>query len=184
MKRVGVYGGSFNPCHNGHVRAALDFIIRGRLDELLVCPVYKHPYGKELADFDVRAGMCLTAFKPLRDVHVKSTEMLLYKFHGSRGLTAELLESLAPGGRYGRTDRKLVLCVGDDVGKDMASWEGFERIKNLQDAGHLEFLASSRVQEDVSSTMIRRLAKEGDPDGRLSQLVHPALLDLVSELYR
>ena len=38
MKRVGIFGGTFNPIHAGHVKAALGFIDAAELDSLLVMP--------------------------------------------------------------------------------------------------------------------------------------------------
>ena len=38
MKKVGIFGGTFNPIHAGHVKAALGFIEAAGLDRLLVIP--------------------------------------------------------------------------------------------------------------------------------------------------
>ena len=38
MKKVGIFGGTFNPVHAGHVKAALGFIEAAGLDRLLVIP--------------------------------------------------------------------------------------------------------------------------------------------------
>ncbi len=44
MKRVGIFGGTFNPIHVGHVRAALAFLQAAELDELLVIPAKTPPH--------------------------------------------------------------------------------------------------------------------------------------------
>lgn len=36
--RLGIFGGTFNPIHNGHVKAAIQFIKAASLDRLLVIP--------------------------------------------------------------------------------------------------------------------------------------------------
>ncbi len=38
MKKVGIFGGTFNPIHSGHVKAALGFIEAAGLDRLIVIP--------------------------------------------------------------------------------------------------------------------------------------------------
>ena len=38
MQRIGIYGGTFNPPHIGHIRAALAAVRTLRLDKLLVIP--------------------------------------------------------------------------------------------------------------------------------------------------
>jgi nicotinate-nucleotide adenylyltransferase len=38
MQKVGIFGGTFNPIHSGHVKAALGFIEAAGLDRLIVIP--------------------------------------------------------------------------------------------------------------------------------------------------
>ena len=38
MERIGIYGGTFNPPHIGHIRAAAFAVQELRLDKLLVIP--------------------------------------------------------------------------------------------------------------------------------------------------
>ena len=47
MRRIGVYGGSFNPPHNGHMLAAQEAMRALALDELLFVPAGTPPH-KEL----------------------------------------------------------------------------------------------------------------------------------------
>ena len=44
MKTIGVYGGSFDPVHFGHLNLALELMERCGLDEVLFCPVYCSPF--------------------------------------------------------------------------------------------------------------------------------------------
>ena len=46
MKRIGIYGGTFDPPHVGHVRAAQHALCALKLDELLVIPAGTSP-GKD-----------------------------------------------------------------------------------------------------------------------------------------
>ncbi len=50
MGRIGIYGGTFNPPHAGHVEAARQAIERLKLDKLLLIPA-GHPPHKELPDY-------------------------------------------------------------------------------------------------------------------------------------
>ena len=36
--KIGIFGGSFNPIHNGHIKMAEKFIERAELDRLIVMP--------------------------------------------------------------------------------------------------------------------------------------------------
>ena len=44
MARIGIYGGSFNPPHNGHIRAARECVERLALDRLLLVPDAAPPH--------------------------------------------------------------------------------------------------------------------------------------------
>ena len=65
MKRLGIYGGTFNPIHVGHIRAAEAFYDAMRLDELLVMPTFISPH-KEMQKGDdpsYRLEMTALAFE-------------------------------------------------------------------------------------------------------------------------
>ena len=52
QKRVAVFGGSFNPPHVAHLLAAVYALSTAPIDEVLVVPVYRHPFSKSLIDFE------------------------------------------------------------------------------------------------------------------------------------
>lgn len=43
MKKIGLFGGSFDPIHLGHVNLALQLCEVHRLDEVLFCPAFQSP---------------------------------------------------------------------------------------------------------------------------------------------
>ncbi|MCB9801348.1 MAG: nicotinate (nicotinamide) nucleotide adenylyltransferase [Pseudomonadales bacterium] len=60
-KRVALFGGAFDPVHNGHVQVA-SVVATDFIDEVWFVPVFKHPwaekYGKEvLAAYEHRVAM-------------------------------------------------------------------------------------------------------------------------------
>ena len=48
-ENVAIFGGSFNPPHVAHVLAAAYALSSAPIDQVLVVPVYQHPFAKELA---------------------------------------------------------------------------------------------------------------------------------------
>lgn len=69
IERFGIFGGTFNPPHNGHVRAARLFFEKMKLDRLLIIPDYVPPH-KKLSDCDdpsIRLEMAEAAFGSLSD---------------------------------------------------------------------------------------------------------------------
>ena len=62
--RVGIFGGTFNPVHNGHLKAAREFIRQAALDRLYVIPDRVPPH-KEITEGDdpeLRLEMTRIAF--------------------------------------------------------------------------------------------------------------------------
>ena len=51
MKKIAMFGGSFNPPHMGHLELAEKFIRELKLDKLLLIPVFTPPHktGRDMA---------------------------------------------------------------------------------------------------------------------------------------
>ena len=66
--KIGIFGGTFNPPHNGHVRLVTDFADRLGLDKVFIVPC-KRPVHKTWDDLimdDMRYDMCALAFTDKR----------------------------------------------------------------------------------------------------------------------
>ncbi|HRE90590.1 MAG TPA: nicotinate-nicotinamide nucleotide adenylyltransferase, partial [Myxococcota bacterium] len=66
-RRVALYGGSFDPPHNGHVLLATWVLSRATppLDALWLLPAAGHAFGKALTPFQTRVAMLERAFAHL-----------------------------------------------------------------------------------------------------------------------
>ncbi len=62
--RIGVFGGTFNPPHQGHKRLALEFMGRLSLDLMLIIPTYTPPHKESvgLVNGEDRLNMCRLCF--------------------------------------------------------------------------------------------------------------------------
>ena len=77
MRRIGIYGGTFAPPHNGHVAAARAFLSQMRLDYLYVIPAFLPPHKRLdfIDDPADRLRMCELAFGGIEGVDRKSTRL-------------------------------------------------------------------------------------------------------------
>jgi nicotinate-nucleotide adenylyltransferase len=121
---LGIFGGSFDPPHAGHVMLAAYALSVAPIDRLLVVPTFQHPFGKVLAAYDHRVAMCERAFAAvLTRTSVSRVEEEL----GGDSYTVRTLEELARR----MPDARFRLIVGADVLKDTSRWRAFERVKQL-----------------------------------------------------
>jgi nicotinate-nucleotide adenylyltransferase len=181
--RVAIFGGSFNPPHIAHVLAAVYVLSTEPIDEVLVVPVYKHPFSKELASFDDRLDMCRRAFEWIPRVFVASVERDL----DGESLTLRTLEHLA----VLHPDWSMRLLIGADVVNDLPKWHRFDRIAEIAPpiivgrAGVSAEGAPEAILPRASSTDVREALAVGDTE-RVQKLVPRSVLSFIAErgLYR
>jgi len=123
MTRIGIYGGTFSPPHNGHVKAAKAFMQQMWLDILYVIPTATPPHK----DMDIpvsaedRLQMTRLAFDGIEGVYVSDMEIR----RGGRSYTVDTLRELAG------EDRRLFLLCGTDMMLTLDQWREPEEIFRL-----------------------------------------------------
>jgi nicotinate-nucleotide adenylyltransferase len=167
MSALAIFGGSFDPPHVGHVLAASWVLSTAEVSELLVVPMFEHPFGKEPAPFAHRFAMCELAFRDLRRVRVSDIEARL----GGASYTVRTLDALKGAG-------ELKLIVGTDIVDDVPRWKEGHRVAELAElivvgrGGHDDGSPREIVLPEVSSTEIRvRLAQKRSVDGLVPRRV-------------
>ncbi len=124
MSRIGVFGGTFDPVHNGHLIMAQEAVARLKLDRMLFVAASR-PYHKrapELADVEHRVAMLRLATRGNRAFEVSRLEA-----DGvGPSYTVTTLESLR---RSVRGD--LFFLMGQDSLEEFTRWVKPERILQL-----------------------------------------------------
>lgn len=150
-KTIALFGGSFNPPHEGHFEMARRVARRKAIDEVWILPVYCHPFGKKMAPFSERLRLCQEMFRTLGSkVKVKDVEKKL----GGMSWTVRLIRHLKekyPGYRFS-------LILGSDAYDQRAEWKDFEEIQDLVKLIVFPRGPNSPIP-DVSSTEIRSSAQ-------------------------
>ena len=116
MERIGIYGGSFNPPHIGHVLAARYALDALCLDALLMMPASAAPHKQiETATPQQRLEMLERAIAGEEKMQVSDLEMR----RGGVSYTYETLQQLKP--LY--PDAELILCMGTDMFLCVDHWK-------------------------------------------------------------
>ena len=167
---IGLFGGSFNPIHNGHVRLAKSLLQEAALDEVwfLVSPQNPFKQDQQLLDDDKRLQLVRLALKEEPQLMASDFEFHLPKPSYTWN-TLQALEQEYP-------ERKFTLLIGGD------NWEAFDKWYRYEDIlkrypiivypreGSKVSDAKSEVSEiqivetpliNISSTQIRQRLQEG-----------------------
>ena len=198
--RVGIYGGTFSPVHNGHVAAARAFMEQMWLDILYVIPtgVTPHKDMKGDATASDRLEMCRLAFGGMEGVIVSDLEM---RREGKSYTVDTLRELYDPDGR-------LFLLMGTDMLMTLDKWREPDEIFRLcypvyvrrETDGELDAPIEEKIKSyqekygkvvrrivtpaiELSSTDVRAAVAEGFP---IEGAVPPAVADYIHThgLYR
>ncbi len=113
-KKIGIYGGTFNPPHIAHVKACEAFSKTINPDKLLVIPDFLPPHkeiagGAETCD---RLEMTRLAFSELSNAVVSDMEIT----RGGRSYTAQTLRELS------EEDTELFFLCGTDMLLSLDTW--------------------------------------------------------------
>ena len=176
--KIGIYGGSFDPVHVGHVNAALTFKEELSLDKIIVIPAYQPPHKKGLAmtPSEHRMNMCNLAFGKLEGFEVSDIEIL----RADEGYMADTVAQI----REIYPDDELYLLIGGDMLLYFQKWYAWSKItdeaviavaaRNWEDDAALEaeaavlrsYGAEVRIVpidvKEISSTAVRETVKRAD----------------------
>lgn len=173
VERVGVFGGTFDPPHVGHIAAAEAALAALQLDRV-VFVVSNVPWQKvengEVTNSADRLALVRAAVSRTEGFEVSAAEI----DRGGDSFTAETLAELAAPGR------KLYLILGSDLAPGLNTWKSPEVIRSLATVavvGRLgdrgaavppagwDWVAVRGPGIEVSSTEIRRWLMDGRPLG-------------------
>lgn len=174
MEKIGIYGGTFNPIHNGHLHLLQTALDRLRFDRVLVIPtnIPPHKVERDLASNKDRLEMVRLAVEGMDRVWVSDMEQRA-KGKSYTILTVKKLRAMFPGA-------ELTLLMGADMLLSFDRWHRWREILALaslaafaRSEGETELLerkaaelGNARVVRveplPMSSTMIREMIRRGE----------------------
>jgi len=162
--RIGIYGGSFDPVHYGHLNLARTAIADLALDRLIVMPANVSPFKTDSAPVGTplydRVARLKAVFADVGNAVVDTRELerggVSYAIDTVRAIAAE------------NPDAEIFFLVGEDSVAGLPRWKDYEELRRL-----CTFEAYPRTRE--SSTEIRRLFADAgvtlNPDAQLAAVV-------------
>jgi len=126
MKKIGIYGGSFNPITYGHTDVVKNIITKNLVDEIWIMPCAKNN-KKNLVEGFHRLKMLELAISDFNNNNIKIFDYEIKNNLPNRTLnTIKLLKS---DKEY--KDHKYYFIVGMDVANDISNWHNYQELINL-----------------------------------------------------
>jgi nicotinate-nucleotide adenylyltransferase len=170
VERLGVFGGTFDPVHVGHIVVATEVRAQLGLDRVLLV-VAGDPWqkrGKVVAAAEERLQLVEVAVAGVHGVEASAIEIE----RNAPSVTADTLEALAGPGR------ELFLVLGADAVSNMPTWRRLEETRELATVVVVERLGEARAEPpgpgwqvqrveiprlDIASTELRHRLRHGRP---------------------
>ena len=171
--KIGVFGGTFNPPHLGHVNICREFSRHIGFDRLLIIPTFMPPHKscQELISPESRGEMCRIAFSEFENAEISMTEIERKGKSYTYDTLCEIKE-LYP-------DSEIFFIMGSDMMVTFTQWYRWQDILKLctlcaaqRDEGNELTKYLSHFPEkviylpvkpfEVSSTQIRNMVKKGE----------------------
>lgn len=179
VERLGIFGGTFNPPHVGHIHAAKSFLAEMNLDKLLIMPAGIPPHKVISSEDDpsLRLKMAGEAFAHISEkIRVSDYEIL----KSGISYTVDTLKN------FSKPNRILYLLCGTDMFLSLDTWRSpkeifslaeivciprfdscVSEIKKKSDEYSTDFGAKCHVLNappiEISSSDIRNMIKQGQP---------------------
>lgn len=174
---LGIYLGSFDPIHNGHIHLAKEVLEEFNLDRLLILPLNDAPHKKTLKLMaNERFQLVQEACKSLDKIQASDLEIR----HQIMGYSIRMIEII----QEAYPNDSLYYILGSDVFDNVLKWKTIDQLKDL--VTFIVVLRHSETQEktiqvmntlkamqanvflsqvkplNISSTQIKTLLKKGE----------------------
>ncbi len=165
MRKIGVYGGTFDPIHHGHLILARDAHEQLGLEKVIFVPAGQSPHkmNKPQSSAEARLRMVLASTEGDPAFDVSNFEVR----RPPPSFTIDTAEHIAAR----ESGAELIYLLGEDHVNDLATWHRFEDLKRLvsfavlsrsgNEAAHSFPVIERKI--DISSSDIRERVASGRP---------------------
>ena len=187
---IGIFGGSFDPIHFGHIKLVLALIERYKFDQIRMIPCYQSPFNKPLIASVQQRWEMLNLVTDSHDKLVADSREL------ERQGSSYTIDTITELKREIEAEVPLVLIIGIDAFISFCKWHRYdeiltlshimllqrpgyrlpdkgcekdlfdkyitEDIKNFENMLHGKIYLTDLEKFDISSTTIRKCVSQGD----------------------
>jgi nicotinate-nucleotide adenylyltransferase len=178
LKKIGIYGGTFDPVHHAHLILARDALERLGLDEVIFVPAAISPLKKTapVASGELRLAMLQAAITGESKFMVDDCELR----RPPPSYTIDTIEKIRQGNRH----IAIYCLIGEDNVERLSNWHRFAELEKM-----VHFVVLDRTGQptadsypvidrkiDISATEIRKRVASGRS---IRYLVPPAVEEII-----
>ncbi len=121
--KIGLFGGTFNPVHNGHIKIAEELLSNFPLDRIIMIPSSDPPHKekKKLLSSKHRHAMAKLAFSELNHISVSDVEL-------KREGVSFSVDTVHHFTRTYKKDSQLYFITGIDAFIEINTWKSYKEI--------------------------------------------------------
>lgn len=173
-QRIGIYGGTFNPIHLGHLIVAEDVLIQKQLDKIIFVP-NAHPPHKEatyLLPPEQRFEMVKLALDDNDFFELSDIEMVKDGYSYTSN-TMSYFATRFPGDT-------LFFIIGADSLFEIHLWKNIEQL-----ISHFSFIIARRRGSSLTAENINRIPLSANLKGKLMEgVVHTPFIEISGTMIR
>lgn len=136
--KIGLFGGSFNPIHNDHIRIIKYLVGKKIIDQVWIIPCKNHVFNKDLLPVEERIKMIKLAITKIKRVKINTIELeTTGKSYAIN--TIRKLKKIGP-------QHNFFFIAGSDILHEIKRWHKYEDILK-----EIDFIIFKRVGYDVKN---------------------------------
>ena len=126
MKKVAIFGGTFDPPHNGHIHMMHLLREVHCLDKVYIVPANKNPFKETKTPVEERLAMCRAAFSPFGWCEVLPIEAL----RSGISYTIDTIDCLLKNDPLFRDGERYIM-LGQEAALSLPMWREPDRLMSL-----------------------------------------------------
>jgi nicotinate-nucleotide adenylyltransferase len=126
LQRAAIYGGTFDPVHNGHIEVARRVLQLFELEEVLFVPAFVPPHKSVVSSAFHRFAMLALATQPETRFRISTVEL----DEPARPYAVDTVERIQA--EMGR-DHRLFFLIGADSWSEITTWHEWQKLLTICD---------------------------------------------------
>lgn len=158
---IGIYGGAFDPIHNGHLEVIKS--VMTQVDTLFVVPSYSHPFGKKMAPFEFRYSWANRVINDKffkidspHNIIVSDVDAIIASLKEGPIFTIDTLRYFEE--KYNLEKKEIAFIIGEDNRERLPTYKYYEFIKEyslIVIDEQVNFKHSSEIKMDLSINSLK-----------------------------